>query len=120
MRFRDEEFAAAVAGATRIARLSLAKLMRTRKDDDFGFGDVKHDKHIEAVLKALGNGTKDVAALHLEDAEWATCKLYAPLLVRLLASYKDSVRTLSLTNRLLLQPNNGKKSNCIWKVSLAL
>ncbi|XP_034243838.1 uncharacterized protein LOC117646769 [Thrips palmi] len=115
VRFRDEEFASAVAAATRIARLSLTQLMRTRKEDDL-FCEVKKDKHIEAVLKALGNGTKDVAALHLEDAQWATCKMYSPLLVKLLASYKESMRTLSMTNRLLLQPNNGKKKDCIWKV----
>ncbi|XP_034245506.1 uncharacterized protein LOC117647717 [Thrips palmi] len=115
VRFRDEEFAAAVAAATRIPPAVADPLMRTRKEDDF-FCDVKKDKHIEAVLKALGNGTKDVAALHLEDAQWATCKMYSPLLVKLLASYKESLRTLSMTNRLLLQPNNGKKKDCIWKV----
>lgn len=115
VRFRDEEFAAAVAGAPRIARLSLAKLIRTRKDAGVFGNDPKRDKHIEAVLKALGGATKDVAALHLDDAEWATCKMYSPMLVRLLASYKQSLRTLSMTNRLLLQPD-GKKKNCIWKV----
>lgn len=55
--FKDAEFAKAVSGAERIAELSLTDLVRTR-EDRFGFGDIKPDKHIEAVLKALGTGTK--------------------------------------------------------------
>lgn len=67
--FKDADFAKAVAGAERIAQLSLTELVRTR-EDRFGFGDVKPDKHIEAVLKALGTGTKVRVQVQKTDMFW--------------------------------------------------
>ncbi|XP_052129566.1 uncharacterized protein LOC113215499 [Frankliniella occidentalis] len=105
-----EAFIAAITKAKKIKSLSLMPL---------GLGmsctSTNTDK-VERVLQALEAGTSDVLELELLDADWAHSLDGSDRLVRLLKKYSDSLRSVHLTSRLLVQPNRKDKKWTVLKV----
>ncbi|KAE8740221.1 hypothetical protein FOCC_FOCC014273 [Frankliniella occidentalis] len=95
-----EAFIAAITKAKKIKSLSLMPL---GLDCDFS-------------PKALEAGTSDVLELELLDADWAHSLDGSDRLVRLLKKYSDSLRSVHLTSRLLVQPNRKDKKWTVLKV----